>query len=656
MKSYLTFIVACTLCIVTVKSNQWTPKLEKTATKEQHEFYNQFDKVLPYLDISDYPEDSVKVYIYPGVKDQVCTDNTKPLYFTWYSTKYLVPILSGFKSNSCGNKNNCPNEKRYAGSFATCGISGVDNTTYRYSGFDRGHLVNSQSMARMYKASCETFTMCNIAPMTPQLNRYDWVEIENLIETESEEKNLYVLQGSLLSGYKNDQYAECVCGTEKSGRVACSRVKESKCNKQNLEIRIPNAFYKIVYNIEKDLSWSFIYKHNLDNHSERIDQTPSEAFIGKDIAYLERYAKFDWPTIRDTAEEYCDWCHSANDKKVPTVTTTKLITGIENTNFKYLSFYGLNPEAQHDIINIGGEGSLKVKLEMYEKYKIPSFYGDVDGVFNRTVRPTTLINGWENKIETMYKTDIEPYIGKELLGIFLGDEICCHDVPCWENVLEPVASKFRSLLGEDQGIIYTNECANENITSIPVSLDAISIDTYAGYKPGSTGDDEVKQAKVIYELIFSKLRSHQSVLLVPGIFACSNESYISLDTIDENTVEKLNGYYNWAMKEPRIIGMNPWHFNNRSSPQHHPPCDMKLGAIAMPKTLAKLKEIKAKVGPVLPTNKKECSKYGNDKNECIASKYDCVFCTGGWAHMHGCYSRRAASRLPPGMFTCTKKN
>ena len=46
-----------------------------------------------------------------------------------------------------------------------------------------------------------------------------------------------------------------------------------------------------------------------------------------------------------------------------------------------------------------------------------------------------------------------------------------------------------------------------------------------------------------------------------------------------------------AKAEPRIAGFTPWHFNNRSSPQHGPPCDMELGAVAMPDVVAKLKEI-----------------------------------------------------------------
>ena len=84
----IAFVIPSTLCNVTKSKStkQWTPQLDATSTKEQREFYSKFEKILPYLDIEVYPEDSVKVYIYGG-KDQHCTDNTKPLYFTWYSKK-----------------------------------------------------------------------------------------------------------------------------------------------------------------------------------------------------------------------------------------------------------------------------------------------------------------------------------------------------------------------------------------------------------------------------------------------------------------------------------------------------------------------------------------------------------------------------------------
>jgi len=80
-------------------------------------------------------------------------------------------------------------------------------------------------------------------------------------------------------------------------------------------------------------------------------------------------------------------------------------------------------------------------------------------------------------------------------------------------------------------------------------------------------------------------------MLVPGIFACSNLTYFPLDEQAANLVDKLDGYFEWAKTDTRIAGFNPWHFNNRSSPQHGEPCDMELGAVAMPSVLAKVQEI-----------------------------------------------------------------
>jgi hypothetical protein len=47
-----------------------------------------------------------------------------------------------------------------------------------------------------------------------------------------------------------------------------------------------------------------------------------------------------------------------------------------------------------------------------------------------------------------------------------------------------------------------------------------------------------------------------------------------------------------------------------------------------------------------------CNQFGDDKQTCDATK-GCEFCTGGWAHTHGCYTNEDAARLPPGMFQCS---
>ena len=102
------------------------------------------------------------------------------------------------------------------------------------------------------------------------------------------------------------------------------------------------------------------------------------------------------------------------------------------------------------------------------------------------------------------------------------------------------------------------ECANPNIAEIPPAFNLISVDTYAGFTPGSSGLDEVKQAKAMYDIIFPKLHPHQQAMLVPGTFACSNLSYFPLDDQAKNNVEKLEGYFSWAKQEKRIAGFNPW--------------------------------------------------------------------------------------------------
>lgn len=92
--------------------------------------------------------------------------------------------------------------------------------------------------------------------------------------------------------------------------------------------------------------------------------------------------------------------------------------------------------------------------------------------------------------------------------------------------------------------------------------------------------------------VFPKLRSHQKVLLIPGLFGCSNSTYLSLSEADGIAATKLAGYAAFMSSEPRIAGMVGWHFNDRKpSPQPGHPCDMSVGLTALPKSVAAMREI-----------------------------------------------------------------
>ena len=124
-------------------------------------------------------------------------------------------------------------------------------------------------------------------------------------------------------------------------------------------------------------------------------------------------------------------------------------------------------------------------------------------------------------------------------------------------------------------------------------LDFVSIDLYMGFKPSDdNGTSEAVAARAFVEKwVYPRLAPHQKIFVVPGTFACSNLTYMPLAKSSRSVVEKLKAYFAWAKEDPRVAGINPWHFNNRDKRQHIPPCDMQLGAADMPDVVAELEVI-----------------------------------------------------------------
>jgi hypothetical protein len=261
-----------------------------------------------------------------------------------------------------------------------------------------------------------------------------------------------------------------------------------------------------------------------------------------------------------------------------------------NTLLVIARSYGFDPPAMKGWINLGlaqiGDGNCEVGrdncnmsgvIDAWQHQQIPSLYGDLPIQWDTTPgaakvpgaifrRGYGLADGWESSLEALVAKDVTPQLGKSLRGVFLGDEICCGNATCWEAGLKPVTQKLRALLGPD-AILYTNECANRDITEVPPELDLISVDVYGGYLPGSNGTDEVTAAKAMYDIVFPKLHPHQQVMLVPGTFACGNLSFFPLEAQAQNVVAKLRGYFDWAKADKRVAGFNPWHWETREAAQ-----------------------------------------------------------------------------------------
>lgn len=76
----------------------------------------------------------------------------------------------------------------------------ADLSDYRYSGFDRGHLVASANLNDEKIQNSETFLLSNMSPQRPAFNRVKWKSLERAVrDLDAQEKVLetYVITGPI---------------------------------------------------------------------------------------------------------------------------------------------------------------------------------------------------------------------------------------------------------------------------------------------------------------------------------------------------------------------------------------------------------------------------------------------------------------------------
>jgi endonuclease G, mitochondrial len=76
------------------------------------------------------------------------------------------------------------------------GFQRVTPTDYNATGFDRGHMCNSKDRTKTAKDNSETFSMANMEPQTPDLNRQVWKRLEDDSRKLAQKGNtLFILAG-----------------------------------------------------------------------------------------------------------------------------------------------------------------------------------------------------------------------------------------------------------------------------------------------------------------------------------------------------------------------------------------------------------------------------------------------------------------------------
>jgi len=174
----------------------------------------------------------------------------KQIYTICYSykykgAKYVAYTLDGSKVNKLNIKKR---PKFYSEKLIPLKYRGKSND-YKYSGYDRGHLASDASFDYDKKALSKVYTMANIIPQSPQVNRKLWLKAENL------ERYIAVKLGSV---------------SVMNGVVYSSNPK--RIGKNN--IAVPIGFWKKIYNDSKKYQKCFYYK-NSSVVSEKNDRLKS---------------------------------------------------------------------------------------------------------------------------------------------------------------------------------------------------------------------------------------------------------------------------------------------------------------------------------------------------------------------------------------------
>lgn len=336
-------------------------------------------------------------------------------------------------------------------------------------------------------------------------------------------------------------------------------------------------------------------------------------------------------------------------RKVDSMSTTPKAThgGGTPSHVKWLSMF--NPDfdaaAQHSFANLGMSGNLNDLLDAHGKYGMAGFLSVQHvGVWatmvnhNRYSNQSGLEPDWASKLATALKLAEHGLRTKAIAGIFLGDERSCGGIP-FSNVTA-VADAVRAFLDKvaPDAKVYINECAgpfayltksNGTVAGlefvdcangpeqgdkcwgpkIPASIDLISLDMYCPvtcskmaacqsdgkYDPAA----EVNWVRPFYEkVLVPRLQPHQQLFVVPGTFGDWNRTRSPpVDQQQLDIVRKLDAYWNWAQREPLIVGMNCWHWLTISGLYKTSPgiIPFYFGADHMPKVVARLVEIGAAI-------------------------------------------------------------
>ncbi len=151
---------------------------------------------------------------------------------------------------------------------------------FKRSGFDRGHLAPSDTIDFTAQSNQETFTMINIVPQHPKLNRQAWRSLENDVRRWTvRHGRLVVMTGPV---YKNPP-------------------------RMHKNMAIPSHFYKLIYSWEKNRCIGFIFPNREVLAKNRWRYARSAARLEEETGLRFFTSPLFWFRRPDKSQRALDW-------------------------------------------------------------------------------------------------------------------------------------------------------------------------------------------------------------------------------------------------------------------------------------------------------------------------------------------------------------
>ena len=169
----------------------------------------------------------------------------KQVFTICYSYKYKGALFVAYELD--GNLVNKKNIKKRPRFYSEKNIPikyRSKSKDYTKSGYDRGHLANDGSFDYDIKALRKTYSMANIIPQAPKVNRYTWIKAERyerLIATKL--GKVTVINGVIYSKHPK-------------------RIGKNK-------VAVPIGYWKMLINTKEHYKKCFYYKNFIDTNTKQ---------------------------------------------------------------------------------------------------------------------------------------------------------------------------------------------------------------------------------------------------------------------------------------------------------------------------------------------------------------------------------------------------